>query len=212
MSEPLIRRLSADLRPVSRSAVVRRLALGVGAGAVVSLALIAATLGLRPDMMHAASGAMFWIKLAYTLAVAVVAIWTCERLGRPAEDGSRRPLWLAVPVLAVGTLAAWQLLRAPEPMRMHMVMGGSAEVCPWLILASSLAPLIGLVWAVRGLAPTRLRLTGLMAGLAAGGAGATAYALHCDESAAPFLAIWYTLGVVAAGALGGLLGPRVLRW
>ena len=93
-----------------------------------------------------------------------------------------------------------------------MLMGGSAAVCPWWIMAFSVPPLAGLVWALRGLAPTRPGLTGALAGLAAGGAGAAAYALHCPEPTAPFLAVWYTLGVAGAGALGWIAGPRALRW
>ena len=212
MSNDLIDRLSADLRPISKLVVVRRLALGVGAGAAVSAVLTAATLGFRPDMAQAIGEGMFWVKLAYTLALGGLAFWTCERLARPAGGARNRWPWLLVPVLALAALAAWQLAQAPAPMRMPMMMGHTARVCPWCILAFSLPPLIGLVWAVRGLAPTRLRLTGAMIGLAAGGAGAAVYALHCDESTAPFLMIWYTLGVAAAGALGGLAGPRLLRW
>jgi hypothetical protein len=92
------------------------------------------------------------------------------------------------------------------------LLGHSAGVCPWLIVAFSLPPLLGLIWATRALAPTRLRLAGLVLGLAAGGVGATAYAFHCDEMAAPFLAIWYSAGILGAGLLGALLGPRALRW
>ena len=51
-----------------------------------------------------------------------------------------------------------------------------------------------------------------MAGLLAGAFGAWIYAFHCDESAAPFVIIWYTLGIAAIGALGGLLGRTLLRW
>jgi hypothetical protein len=29
---------------------------------------------------------------------------------------------------------------------------------------------------------------------------------------APFLAIWYLLGMLIPTALGALLGPRLLRW
>jgi hypothetical protein len=57
-----------------------------------------------------------------------------------------------------------------------------------------------------------LRLAGAVSGLAAGGAGSFVYAVHCTESAAPFVALWYTLGVLAAGFAGFLLGPRVLHW
>jgi hypothetical protein len=65
---------------------------------------------------------------------------------------------------------------------------------------------------MRGLGPTNLRAAGAIAGLTSGGVGAAVYALHCPESAAPFIVIWYSLGMAAAGALGALLGPRLLRW
>ena len=212
MSQDIIDRLSQDLRPVPKFVVARRLLVGTAAGVVVSAALTAAILGLRPDMSQAVGKTMFWVKLAYALALAALGLWTCERLTRPAGAPRRRISWLPAPVLALGAAAVWQLAHAPANARMPMLMGHSASVCPWLILAFSLPPLVGLVWAVRGLAPTRLGLTGLMVGLAAGGAGAAAYALHCDEMAAPFLVVWYTLGIAAAGFVGWSLGPRVLRW
>lgn len=212
MSDELIGRLAGELRPTPRGAVRRRLALGAALGAAVSTALTAAFLGPRPDMACAVGEAMFWVKLAYTLGIGGVALWACGRLARPSGAARGRLPWLLLPVLAVAALAAWQLLRAPVPLRMPLVMGASAALCPGCILAVSVPPLAGLVWAVRGLAPTRLRLTGAVAGLAAGGTGAAVYALHCPEAAAPFLAVWYTLGVAAVGALGWLSGPRLLRW
>ncbi len=213
MSEGLIDYLARDLRPVPKLAVARRLALGVGSGAAVSAVLTAMTIGFRPDMAQAAGEAMFWVKFAYTLALGGLALWACERLTRPSGGGVRsRMSWLFAPVLALAVLAGWQLIRAPAPMRLPMVMGLTAGVCPWCILAFSVAPLVGLVWAVRGLAPTRLRLTGAMLGLAAGGTGASVYALHCAENTAPFLMVWYTLGLAACAGFGWLLGPKALRW
>ena len=212
MSEDLIGRLAGELHPTPRRVVGHRLALGVGLGAAVSALLVSATLGFRPDMGRAAAEAVFWVKLAYTLALAGVALWACERLTRPAGVARNRISWLLVPLLCVALLAGWELATAPPPMRMPMIMGFSSAVCPWCILAFSLPPLAGLIWAVRGLAPTRLRLTGAVIGLAAGGVGAGVYALHCPEPTAPFLAVWYTLGVMLAGLLGWLAGSRVLRW
>jgi hypothetical protein len=69
-----------------------------------------------------------------------------------------------------------------------------------------------LVWALRGLAPTRLRLTGGIAGFAAGSIGALAYSLHCPELAAPFIGVWYLLGITICASLGVWAGPRLLRW
>ena len=212
MSDELIDRLSAGLRPVSRLVVLARLAVGLGAGAAVSAALTVATLGLRPDLAQAVGEAMFWVKLAYTVALAGLSVWAIERLARPASSAHGRLGWLFAPVLGLTALAGWQLTRTPAALRGAMMMGHSADVCPWCIVAFALPPLIGLVWAVRGLAPTRLRLTGALVGLAAGAAGASAYALHCDEFTAAFMVVWYSLGICVAGLVGGLLGPRLLRW
>lgn len=212
MSDALIERLSAGLERVPRLQVVRRLCIGVVGGAAVSALLTVWTLGLRPDMAQAVGEGMFWVKLAYAVALCGVAVWACERLARPAGRAGGRWPWLLAPMLLLAAFAAWEFARAPAPMRGPMLMGHSHRICPWLILIFSAPPLAALIWAVRGLAPTRLRLTGAMLGLAAGGAGAAAYALHCDESAAPFLMVWYTLGVALAGGLGGVLGPRLLKW
>jgi hypothetical protein len=38
------------------------------------------------------------------------------------------------------------------------------------------------------------------------------YAFHCPELAAPFLGVWYVLGMLIPAALGALIGPRVLHW
>ena len=73
-------------------------------------------------------------------------------------------------------------------------------------------PRMAALRALRELAPTRLRLAGAAAGALAGGAGAAVYALHCPEFGAPFLAVWYVLGMALPVAVGAWLGPRVLRW
>jgi hypothetical protein len=69
-----------------------------------------------------------------------------------------------------------------------------------------------LLAAVHSLAPTRLRLAGAGVGLLAGALGALVYTVHCPEFAAPFLAVWYVLGMLIPAAVGALIGPYVLRW
>jgi hypothetical protein len=212
VSDDLLDRLSSSLRPTPAGLVLRRLLIGLAVGGAVSLALVAAFLGPRQDFAPAALQPMFWVKFGYALAIAGAALWAGERLARPGGLARGRLAWLSAPLLIVAALALWRLAEAPAEERMGLVMGHSARLCPWYVLAASLAPFAGLVWAVRALAPTRLRVAGLVLGLAAGGMGAFAYATHCDEMAAPFLATWYTLGVGAAGVLGWLTGPRLMRW
>jgi hypothetical protein len=75
-----------------------------------------------------------------------------------------------------------------------------------------LPALAAALWALRGLAPTQARAAGLAAGLLAGGLGAFGYALACTELSPAFVAVWYSLGIGMAGALGAALGPLTLRW
>jgi hypothetical protein len=93
-----------------------------------------------------------------------------------------------------------------------LLLGSSWSACPWRIVVLSLPSFALLLRAVKGFAPIRLRLAGAGAGLLAGAIGALVYLLHCPELAAPFLLVWYTLGMLLPAALGALAGPRVLRW
>jgi hypothetical protein len=71
---------------------------------------------------------------------------------------------------------------------------------------------LGVFWALRSLAPTRLTLSGAVAGMLAGATGAFIYAFHCTEVSAPFMTVWYTLGIVVVGAVGAVLGRTLLHW
>jgi hypothetical protein len=92
------------------------------------------------------------------------------------------------------------------------LLGSSWSRCPLIIAGVALPAMAALLWTVRGMAPTRLREAGFAAGLLAGALGAIGYSLHCPEESLAFVAVWYTLGIVVSGALGALLGPRLLRW
>lgn len=72
--------------------------------------------------------------------------------------------------------------------------------------------LAAVLWAMRGLAPTRPRTAGFAAGLLAGSLGALGYALYCPELSPLFVLVWYTLGILIPAGLGALLGPLLLRW
>jgi hypothetical protein len=134
------------------------------------------------------------------------------RLSLPGVRLGRLPQLLAAPVLAMWVLAAVALLGADPADREHMLFGKTWASCPILIALLS-APAFGaILWAMKGLAPTQLRLAGATGGLASGAIGATAYSLHCPEMTAPFIGSWYLLGMLIPTAAGALLGPRILRW
>jgi hypothetical protein len=211
-TDDLIQSLSADLPKVAPGAVGRRIALGLGLGGVASFALMWVWYGPRHDIAQAVATPMFWMKLGYAVATGLIAAMLLARLARPAA----RPGVLAILALApfgvVAAMAGVRMAQAPPEAHHALLMGHSAMFCPWRILVIGLPVLAGAVWAMRGLAPTRLGLAGLFAGAAAGGIGAGVYAIACNETSAPFLAIWYTAGIVILTALGALTGSRLLRW
>jgi hypothetical protein len=209
-TDALIDRLSAQAEPPR--AVVATLLLGVGAGAAVSFAAMVLWLGIRPDIAQAIATPGYWMKFFYTLLFAALGLWTLERLARPGTTARRQAVFAALPFAAVALMGAMRLGMAPAASRMPMMMGHSSHVCPWRIAILALPIFAGAFWALRRLAPTRPVPAGLCAGLAAGAAGAFVYAFHCDESTAPFIALWYSLGIALVGLGGAALGRFALRW
>jgi hypothetical protein len=191
---------------------VRRYAIGVGWAAFGSTLLMAVLLGVQIDLSQSVLLPMFWVKLGVAALVAAIGIALNLRLGRPGAALGRLPLALAAPVALWWTLAVVALVGAAPGDRVDLVLGRSWLECLVHIAVLSVPGLAAILWSMRGLAPTRLRLAGAAAGLLAGSIGATAYALYCPELAAPFLAVWYVLGVAIPAAAGALLGPSVLRW
>lgn len=211
-TDELIRSLSADLPKVAAGAVTRRVALGLGLGAVGSVVVMLAWLGPRPDLGQAILTPMFWMKVGYAAATGLILAALLARLARPVARPGLLAALAAAPFAVVAVMALIRFAQAPPEARHSLLMGHSAMFCPWRILAIGLPVLAGEVWALRGLAPTRLWLAGLVAGGCAGGLGAAIYAFACDETSAPFLAIWYTVGMAVVTAVGAVAGSRMLRW
>jgi hypothetical protein len=210
-TDDLIAMLAADTAAAPRAA--RRFVAAMAGGLAGAVLLMVATLGVRPDLAQAAALPMFWMKLLAPALAAAAAFRLMDRLAVPG----RRPGVAPAAVIGALLLTAWTaaaavLLSSAPEQRLALVHGVSWKTCTRNIGLLSLPLLAAAFWALRGWAPTRLALTGGCAGLFAGAAAAVVYALHCPEMAAPFLGIWYVLGVLTPAVLGTLLGPHLLRW
>ena len=210
-TDELIGRLSSGLEPVKRGQVTRVLLGAAAIGLVGSVAVMLGMMGLRHDFAAAMVSFGMWTKLVYTFVIAGLGFWLVERMGRPGAEMTRPLQLLAIPLLAILLMSVLQM-NAPSADMPRLVLGHSSRVCAFLVTMTALPTLAATFWALRKLAPTQLTVAGAGAGLFAGAVGAFVYSFHCTEGAAPFIAIWYTLGIVAVTALGALLGPRVLRW
>lgn len=212
MSDDLLDRLTADLKPTPPRALQARLFGWAGLGVILSAVIMLAWLGPRPDMMEAPGTMMFWTKFAYTTCFAVIGGIAALNLARPGGTLRRQVIILAILVLLVGAGGLLQVaLMGPDQMG-RLVMGGTALRCPFYIVALSAPIYAAIVFAMRRAAPTNPTLAGFAAGLFAGGAGVWVYAFHCTESGMPFIAIWYTAGVLATALLGAAIGRFALRW
>ncbi|MCL7745453.1 DUF1109 domain-containing protein [Guyparkeria hydrothermalis] len=212
-TEQLVSVLAAGEVAVPRRALPNRLAMATATGLLASLALMLGLLGIRPDLSQAAAAPMFWIKIGFAGLLAVAGLAATLRLGHPGLRLGRLPTSAAaVPVLLLWMLAIASLSQAAPSQRATLLMGETWSSCAFLIALLSAPLLASSLWAMRGMAPTRLRLAGAAAGLFAGSLAALVYSVHCPEMSAPFIATWYLLGILIPTGMGAWFGPRLLRW
>jgi len=211
-TDELITLLARDAAPVDPGVLPRRLSALALAGAVAALVIMVPWIGFRPDLPDAFADPTFWMKAIYTVGLGAAGFLLAERLSRPGANGRLGWTMAAACAAAIAALAAAQLVTMPSEQMPAAIMGGSWDSCPLLIFVLALPGLAAILSTMRRFAPTRTALAGAAAGLLAGGVSATVYGLHCDENAAPFVAVWYSLGVALTVAAGAIAGSRVLRW
>ena len=211
-TDDLIAVLATDPQPVAPGRAERRFLALLALGPVFALALMFVLLHPRPDLAAAMHLPMFWVKVIWPALVGVAACVLLLRLGHPGARLGASPFAALAPTVLVMAAGCAVLAQAPAADRLPLVLGETWFECPFLIALLSAPALFLSVAALRSLAPTRLPLAGAAAGLFAGAAGAFAYAFHCPELQAPFLAVWYVLGMAIPAVVGAALGRRLLRW
>lgn len=210
-TDDLIAMLASDAGPVAPQVWRRRYALALGAGVLGAALLMMQLLGIRPDIAAAVYLPMFWVKLAFPAALAAGALLAAVRLSRPGVALGRVIAWLVAPVLAIWVLAVLSLLGAPEDAAM-LIWGETWAACLLNVPLLSLPAFVALLVVMKTLAPVRPAVAGAAAGLLAGALSAVIYALHCPELAAPFIGLWYLLGMLIPAGAGAAIGSRLLRW
>jgi hypothetical protein len=211
-TDELVRMLATGLEPAPTGLARQRWSLALMLSMPIAFALMWWSLGLLPTLSTTVALPMFWIKLALPGVLFVGGLLAATRQARPGARLGLTPWLIGAPLVLIWALAAFTLIDAPPLARRALLYGDSWQVCPFLIAGLSLPTFIATLWAMRGLAPTHLRRAGAAAGLLAGAVGALVYTLHCPELAAPFIGLWYVLGIALPAALGACLGPRLLRW
>ena len=211
-TDDLINLLATNAGAVKAHSAGRRYTLSVACGTAGALALMLSLLRIRPDLSAAAHMPLFWLKVGFVLSLVVAGLFAVIRLSRPGARLDRVPVAMAAPLLAMWAIAVYVLIEADPQQRLGLFLGSTWKVCPLLIAILSIPVFIAVLWAMKGLAPTRPRLAGFSAGLLSGAIAALVYCLHCPELDAPFIGFWYVLGILIPAIVGTLLGRSLLRW
>jgi hypothetical protein len=210
-TDQLVDSLVLDVRPVPRGFVAVRLAVGVTAGAAISMALLMLLLGARPDLAIVLQSLRFWSKAGYMVATAAASLLVAARLARPGS--STNIAWIVpLPVLLFLPAAILEMANTNPSQWGPLLLGTGWQLCTWLVLLLSLPIYAGLWWAFRSFAPTETKMTGAVTGLCASAIAAVIYCLHCPSDTAVFALVWYTLAFAIAALLGSAFGRRLLHW
>lgn len=211
-TDDLILALAQDTKPVRSWQGAFALIAALAVGAAAAMALITVFLGDPLLGTHSVGVMTFGVKMAFATSLMMLSGYLLYEAGRPGHEPRKGLPWIAAPFVLVAILAAIGLGSAPAVATRAMIFGSSWQTCLLSVSLLSVPVYAAVVLAFRRLAPTDLKLTGLLAGLASGSTAALAYALHCPESSPAFLLIWYGSGIVIAGLAGRAAGPLLLRW
>lgn len=214
-TDRLIDVLSADLEPIAHVQFGKRLLLGMFMGGVAAFGLMLATVGPRTDLdspFH-----LHWIalKLLFVLSVIATAAPLLLRSMRPGREKEMHPGIIFIPFLVAIAVALALLAFVTHQTWSDMLLGASSTSparCITCIVFFAVVPFLTLVLVLRQGAPTRLSLSGAIAGVVAGGLGAAAYAFACRSDTIAFIAVFYGAAIELCAFIGAQLGPRLLRW
>jgi hypothetical protein len=211
-TEDLIAMLAEAPRPPSRAAAAKRLGRALVVSIVIALLLIQTIPVNEVRLEGVVFTPLFLAKVLLPLSMTASGLWLTARLSQPGVEVGRGWLAVGIPLAVVWLAAAVILLASPAPARADLVLGHTWRTCSLYIAGLSIPPLLLLLWAMRGLAATRPVAAGVATGLLAGAIGTLAYCFRCPETAVPFWAAWYSLGMAVPALIGAMAGRWVLRW
>lgn len=211
-TDQLVALLSTGLEPIDSRRLGRDRAMVLAGGVVASLVLCLVLLGVNPHLRAETALGSFWLKEAYCSALTILGFSAVSRLSRPGRSSRGVTAGIVGVLIAMSACGLIEVSRTGPDERAHLILGSTAVACPMLITLLSVPVWLSYLKVMRSLAPTRLRWAGAGGGFAAGAAAALVYSLHCPELAAPFVGLWYLLGMAIPMGVGAALGPRLLRW
>ena len=210
--EFLIKSLSADVRPVPRNAMDKRLLIAAAIGALFAAAVFFTSPFPAGNLAAHADRMPFLIKTSYSGVIALGAFLMSRHLLSPEAKPERAFLLASAPVLMLAALAVIELANAPRSDWASKIHGHNIFACVSIISALAIPILASLFVGARAFAPTSVRAVGATLGVTAAALGSCIYAVNCIESSSTFVFLWYSFAMLIMAAVGAMLAPRLLRW
>lgn len=207
----LITSLVADdiVRPaMRRSQIFLRLAYG----AIISVALFFAFLGIRPDFDQAIMDPRVQFKFLFASALFSCLLPLMIISIRPEIHLHKFLYGLMIPALVLAVGVSLQIASCEIGTCLAGMIGHYALACLVNIPLLSVGPFIALLTLMQNGATTEPARSGAIAGAASGSIGALIYAFHCPDDSALFVALWYLSATAIMTFGGAVIGARVLRW
>ena len=208
----LIERLTEDLKPVRRRRPSLDLAI-VAAICAIELALFFAMGAARPDMMKMMHQPSVCWRLGSLGIIALTSGALAILSFNPVYSPKRSIGWLALIVMIC--LVSGVLIGAGPDAQLSLIrrlywQGGLQ--CTTKVVLLSIPPVIGLALLMRRGAPTDIRRTALLAGLASASWGAFVFVFACPSDDPLYIAVWYSVGCGIVTAISRLILPSLARW
>jgi hypothetical protein len=210
--DSLINRLTEDLKPVRR----RRLSVDVIVIVVIcaiELALFFALGFARSDMPVMMKQPTFWWRLASLGLISLISGTLAILSFNPTYSPRRGIRWLAL-IIAICLVFGLAISAGPDGLDaiVHRLNWMDGVHCAGKMIALSIPPLIGLGVLMRRGAPTDMRGTALLVGLAAAAWGAFVFVFACPFNDPLYIAVWYSVGCGIVTLLSRFVLPRLARW
>jgi|SRR5215469_20016 len=210
--DSLIERLAEDLAPVRP----RRFWVDASIIALIAaleLPLLFAVGNAQPGMRRMLTEPTMGWRLGSLGLIALVSGFLAIRSFYPTYSAQRPLRWLT---LIIAICVAYGMVMAGSPASVasviHRLNWPSGVDCAFKIVLLSIPPLIGLAVLGRSGAPTDLRRTPLLIGVAAAAWGAFVFVFDCPFDDPLYILVWYGLGCGIVMLLARLLLPRFVRW
>lgn len=210
MNDELQNHLLAELTPVRPCNPWRR----IGIWVLFALAYVGAILalrGLRPDLAYELTHLSYGLEIGLTGLLAVIAGAAAMLSAIPGERPRLLSISATIGAGGIGALVISAGLQLSMPDWRLVLDTGHARVTA-LLVAFALPPALLLLCQIRRLAPTRLRRTCALIGVAATAVSYLILRLSLQDDTILHVLLWCYLPMIAL--IGGfyLLGRRLLRW